>query len=100
MEKRISHTRGFLVLFTLLVAWATLGLCAPVLAQVLEDDRRNDGALEETGYIDGGVGSTFDVLRALGDASNAGSGEEEALRQACMLFQDHGSAALQAALTE
>lgn len=100
MEKRISHTRGFLVLLTLLVAWATLGLCAPVLAHVLEDDRRNDGALEETGYIDGGVGSTFDVLRALGDASNAGSGEEEALRQACMLFQDHGSAALQAALTE
>ena len=46
------------------------------------------------------VSRAFEALRALGEASNAGSGDEEALRQACSLLQDQGSAALQAALTE
>lgn len=95
MENRARHRQGFLVLLTLLIAWVTVGICAPVLAESF-DDRYMEG----TAHQDDSVSRTFDTLRALGEASNTGGGEEEALRQACALFQDQGSAALQAALTE
>lgn len=40
----------------------------------------------------------FERLRAIGDASNAGAGGDEALRQACLIAQQHGFGVLDSAL--
>lgn len=95
MENRVRHRQGFLVLLALLAAWVTAGICAPVFAESF-DGRYMEGAA----YQDDRVSRAFDTLRALGEASNTGGGKEEALRQACALFQEQGTRSLRAALDE
>lgn len=46
------------------------------------------------------IQQVFDILKAVGNASNNGDGDQEALRQVCALFQQHSSATIKAVMEE
>ena len=68
--------------FALIAAISFFALvCAP-------PDAAAQTAAEQT------LSRTFNILRSVGEASNTGRGEDEALRQACVALQEQGTLAL------